>query len=78
MNPLETRTSASECRSCTRCGRPIGGRRKNGFCSDNCRLKKSREEAAVRRGELLNRLLALACELESELIPTAQPNGHDR
>lgn len=34
----ETRTTGSEDRSCRRCGTPIRGRRRDGFCSDRCRM----------------------------------------
>ncbi len=37
-----TRTSGSGGRSCWVCGRPITGRRRNGCCSDRCRLRAGR------------------------------------
>ena len=35
-------TSGSEERSCSWCGQEIAGRRRNGFCSDPCRLRARR------------------------------------
>ena len=48
-----TRTSASAGRSCRVCGAQITGRRRNGFCSDRCRLRASREAKRARVGEEL-------------------------
>ena len=39
--------------SCRLCGVPIVGRRRNGFCSDTCRLRHQR----ARLEELLGRVL---------------------
>jgi len=43
----ETRTTGSEGYPgegpCRRCGRPIGGRRRNGYCSDGCRMADRRQ-----------------------------------
>ena len=40
-------------RACLACGQAVPGRRRNGFCSDGCRLRHQ----AARRAELLERLL---------------------
>ena len=48
-----TRTSASAGRSCRMCGAQITGRRRNGFCSDRCRLRASRVAKRARVGEEL-------------------------
>ena len=45
---LATRTSGTEERSCRVCGASITGRRRNGFCSDRCRMRLSRVEKAKR------------------------------
>ena len=39
-----TRTSGSDTRSCRLCGAEITGRRRNGFCSDRCRMRTKRTE----------------------------------
>ena len=38
-----TRTSGSHARSCRLCGAEITGRRRNGFCSDRCRMRANRK-----------------------------------
>ena len=48
-----TRTSVSAGRSCRVCDAPITGRRRNGFCSDRCRLRASRVAKRARVGEEL-------------------------
>lgn len=45
----QTRTTAS----CRQCGRPVRGRRRNGFCGDKCRMQRRRMERADRCRELL-------------------------
>ncbi len=42
------RTSASCEPSCRWCGDAIGGRRRNGFCSDRCRMRAGRAARASR------------------------------
>ena len=58
MNDLETRTTAPEGPSgaCSRCGQPIDGRRRNGFCSDACRMAVRRAAINQRRREALDAL----------------------
>lgn len=51
---LQNRTSASRPRSCTRCGRAVTGRRRNGYCSDRCRMQDRREERRRERDALLD------------------------
>ena len=41
------RTTGSEGQSCRRCGRPVEGRRRNGFCSDRCRMADRRERESA-------------------------------
>ena len=68
---LGTRTSASERRLCLDCGKPITGRRRNGFCSDRCRqranraAKQDRLEAALARIE--GRVERFGAEMQSEI-----------
>jgi predicted nucleic acid-binding Zn ribbon protein len=68
---LETRTSASQGGStqshCLRCGRPIQGRRRNGFCSDRCRMEARRESQQRRRIELLDAIDTALKELRQDL-----------
>jgi hypothetical protein len=64
----ETRTTASEGRSCFRCGGPIKGRRTNGFCSTRCRMRVRREQEALRRQELVSRLKDVVAAVEAELV----------
>lgn len=73
-SPSRTRTTGSQPHpaqpSCRQCGRPVEGRRRNGFCSDRCRMAVRRKEQAARIDELLTRIeesvTALRGELESE------------
>lgn len=52
-----TRTSASGARSCRLCGALITGRRRNGFCSDRCRMRLKRQEEAETSTDRLPMLL---------------------
>jgi hypothetical protein len=63
---LETRTTGSQRQSCNRCGRPIKGRRRNGFCSARCRMAVRRESAAARKREVLGRLKSAVRAVEDE------------
>ena len=38
-----TRTSGFNARSCRLCGAELTGRRRNGFCSDRCRMRATRQ-----------------------------------
>ena len=66
-----TRTSASAGRSCRMCDAPITGRRRNGFCSDRCRLRASRAEKRKRLERALanleRRMEGFVVEMQSEL-----------
>ena len=58
LDPVETTvrrpTSPNRLlRGCLACGAPVPGRRRNGYCSDRCRL----QHQAQRRAETLARLL---------------------
>jgi hypothetical protein len=76
----ETRTTAlngHRSDDCLRCGRTVHGRRRNGFCSDRCRMATRREEEANRKGQLLKNLKEAVAAVEAELIsPSA--NGEER
>jgi len=52
-----TRTSASGAGSCRLCGAVITGRRRNGFCSDRCRMRLKRQEEAETSTDRLPMLL---------------------
>jgi len=41
---------------CRRCGEPVKGLRRNGYCSDRCRMRDRREREQARIDELLQRL----------------------
>jgi hypothetical protein len=58
--------------TCTHCGSSIRGKRRNGFCSDRCRMATRREEDRLRRRELLDRLRQVVRQVEVELIPTGE------
>jgi predicted nucleic acid-binding Zn ribbon protein len=68
--PLETRTTGSglERQTYTLCGRPIKGRRRNGFCSDRCRMRTKRQEAATRLEKMVRSLETITAELREELL----------
>jgi predicted nucleic acid-binding Zn ribbon protein len=66
----ETRTSASEGHSCSECGRPIRGRRRNGYCSDRCRMRVSRRANRTRILALLTTLSETVASLEQEMEAT--------
>jgi predicted nucleic acid-binding Zn ribbon protein len=65
---LETRTTGSEGQSCRRCGGPINGRRRNGYCSDRCRMRNRREQNRARLAALLQRLEDDLRALRDELV----------
>ena len=47
-----TRTSGADGRFCRLCGAEIQGRRRNGFCSDRCRLRFRRRDEKKRLEKL--------------------------
>jgi predicted nucleic acid-binding Zn ribbon protein len=63
----ETRTTASDGRSCEQCGRPLTGRKER-FCSDRCRMAVRREQERARVDELLRRLEGDLNALREELV----------
>ena len=67
----ETRTTGLEGHAerppCRRCGQPVEGRRRNGYCSDRCRMADRREDERRRRVGLLDTLGVVVEELRIEL-----------
>ena len=53
---VEARTTASTGPSCAHCGGPVTGRRRNGYCSDRCRMAAKRAEEAALEEEALRQL----------------------
>ncbi len=64
---LENRTTAYEDRSCKRCGEPVRGRRRNGYCSDRCRRRDERAAQKRDRQALMAALRDLVAAVECEL-----------
>ncbi len=62
-----TRTTGSGGRSCKRCGEPVRGRRRNGYCSDRCRRRDEREAQRRNRLVLMAALRDLVAAVECEL-----------
>lgn len=52
---------------CRRCGEAVPGRRRNGYCSDRCRMGERRQEQAVRVNELLTTIEESVTALRGEL-----------
>lgn len=52
---------------CRRCGGPVKGRRRNGYCSDKCRLRNRRQDDRRKRLDLLNTINAAVEGLRVEL-----------
>jgi len=63
------RTTASDDRSCQRCDEAIRGLRRNGYCSDACRMADRREQIDRRRRELLSRLKQTINEIAADWFP---------
>jgi hypothetical protein len=59
---------------CRRCGEPIRGRRRNGYCSDRCRMRDHREHEAERRRELLTTIETSVAALRRELGDDDDPS----
>jgi len=53
---------------CQGCGTEIRGRRRNGFCGDACRMRFRREQIAVKRRPLVDRLKRVVHDVERELL----------
>jgi hypothetical protein len=68
-DPRLVESSSSCLPLCERCGGQIGGRRRNGFCSDRCRMADRREQINERRRGLLSRLKGVVGEVEAEWFP---------
>lgn len=65
--PAGGRTSALAGPSCRVCGGPIRGNRRNGFCSDRCRLRASRAAQRERVAEQFKILEAVVAALRAEM-----------
>jgi hypothetical protein len=52
IKPVTTRTSGSNKPSCKECGAPVTGRRRNGFCSDRCRMRTNRRNQVTNQVSL--------------------------
>jgi len=55
-------------RQCRRCGEPIGGRRRNGYCSDACRMRDRRRRQTARLEHLLDTISTALKELRREVL----------
>ena len=53
---------------CRRCGGGVVGRRRNGYCSDRCRMQDRRSAGQRRRLELLDTISDALKELRRELL----------
>ena len=73
---VDTRTSASWEPSCRWCRGAIRGRRRNGFCSDRCRMRARRAERAARVEALLADIDHAVTTLRREL--GSERDGHTR
>ena len=62
-----TRTSGSDAQSCRLCGAAITGRRRNGFCSDRCRMRVKRQADDKRMDTVLAAGEAWFATLRAEL-----------
>ena len=67
----ETRTTVSlghrQQGHCRRCGQPVPGRRRNGYCSDRCRMAVRRAEQSVRIERLIAALEQATASLRWEM-----------
>lgn len=69
MTPQSTRVateteSSTRAPDCKQCGRLVVGRRRNGFCSDRCRMAAHRQLVHARKKELLSTLKKAVEDLE--------------
>jgi len=70
VDGLESRTTASEGhseRQRVRCGERIQGRRRNGRCSDRCRMRDRRNEQSQRLEEILATIERAVAALRREV-----------
>ena len=72
-----TRTSGSDGRFCQECGAVVTGRRRNGFCSDRCRVQARRQERDARIDTLLTTAEACLSTLRKELGRGRTKDVHD-
>lgn len=62
----QSRTTPFMVPPCRQCRRPVRGRRRNGFCSDRCRMRHRRIEGAGRRHELFGQIEEALHQLRRE------------
>ena len=72
---LSSPNASLDRQSCKRCGRPIKGRRRNGFCSDGCRMAVRREVIAARQRKVLDRLKEAVDAVEDEFGSKSDGTG---
>ena len=72
-----TRTSGSETQTCRVCEAIVTGRRRNGFCSDRCRVRARRQERDTRIDALLTTAEACLSALRKELGRGRTTDTHD-
>lgn len=77
-DPELVRDGARDSLCCSLCVGPIRGRRRNGFCSDKCRMAAKRAAAAAFTGELLGDFRRVVAQVEAELLRRAAPAKRDR
>ncbi len=77
-SPITTRTSGSEGHSCRQCGGRIQGRRRNGFCSDRCRMSARRTDRAVRLHTLVADVERAVATLKAELAGKKRAQSEER
>lgn len=61
--------------SCYRCGAEVKGRRRNGYCSDRCRMQDRREREEARRRELFERLEHAVAAFREDVVPLQTSDG---
>jgi hypothetical protein len=54
---------------CCRCGRPVEGRRRNGYCSDRCRMRDRRDGARRGLETLFEQAERALAELRRRVLP---------
>lgn len=65
----ESRTTVTDGQSCRQCGGPIRGKRRNGLCSDRCRMRCRRREKQKTLEELFETAERALADLRREVLP---------
>lgn len=63
----EVAIESDSVKSCRRCGEQIRGRRRNGYCSDRCRLADNRDAQRRKQLELLAVIDAVVQQLRAAI-----------